>query len=448
MELTVATFNVRGIRDVNKRRKIFNYLHKKTFDIVCLQEVHSTKGQEKRIKTEWGGQALFSHGESNSRGVAILFKKGRRIDLINVERSAEGRWIKAQIKTGQNKLTIVNCYAPNTDCPSFFKEVIDPFTVAENDCIIVGDFNTILSEHDMKGGAGNFHPKSTSYITQMMEQNNLSDIWRVRNKNSFMYTWMKCQPPVYKRLDYILISSSLQKYITSAEIIPAYMSDHSIPTITIKYEEVLNRGNGYWKLNNSLLADEKYIEVIEQVFDEAEQYTDPILKWEMIKMNSRGETIRFASRKKKSRENKITVLEKKLKDIVKRNVKNDVPIMVKNEDQIILVKKELDELTQQRANYAMLKTQQQWFDGGEKVSKYFLNMTKNQAKRRIITRLQDADGTIVKNEKSVMKMISSFYSDLFKAKDNPAVEQYLEDINIPKVKEDDLCILKDRVCKK
>ena len=53
--LTIATFNVNSLGMVGKRRPMFNYFHKKKFDIILLQETHSTKQVANYWKTEWGG---------------------------------------------------------------------------------------------------------------------------------------------------------------------------------------------------------------------------------------------------------------------------------------------------------------------------------------------------------------------------------------------------------
>ena len=53
--LRVGTFNVRGIGNGMKRRKIFHFLHNKEFDIVFLQETHSSKKSECIWRSEWGG---------------------------------------------------------------------------------------------------------------------------------------------------------------------------------------------------------------------------------------------------------------------------------------------------------------------------------------------------------------------------------------------------------
>lgn len=52
-------------------------------------------------------------------------------------------------------------------------------------------------------------------------------------------------------------------FISGAEILPQYKSDHSPVQInTSIYEQT--RGRGYWTFNNSLLKNEKFVKIIKE----------------------------------------------------------------------------------------------------------------------------------------------------------------------------------------
>ena len=79
----IVSLNVNGLRSSNdplKRRKIFKWLKVNGYDIVFLQETHSDSTVEKIWQREWGGQALFAHGDTRSCGVAILFNPNAKVD--------------------------------------------------------------------------------------------------------------------------------------------------------------------------------------------------------------------------------------------------------------------------------------------------------------------------------------------------------------------------------
>lgn len=52
--INVVSFNVNGLRNQAKRRKIFNYLKNASSHVVLLQETHSTPEVEKLWSSEWG----------------------------------------------------------------------------------------------------------------------------------------------------------------------------------------------------------------------------------------------------------------------------------------------------------------------------------------------------------------------------------------------------------
>ena len=54
MLIKIATFNVNGLNDNTKRKCIFNYLQQKSFDVMLLQETHSTFNVAKLWEMEWG----------------------------------------------------------------------------------------------------------------------------------------------------------------------------------------------------------------------------------------------------------------------------------------------------------------------------------------------------------------------------------------------------------
>ena len=58
-KLKLLSLNVRGLRNVNKRRAIFSYLKTQKATIFCLQETYSSIEGEKVWAAEWGGKIFF-----------------------------------------------------------------------------------------------------------------------------------------------------------------------------------------------------------------------------------------------------------------------------------------------------------------------------------------------------------------------------------------------------
>ena len=70
----VGSMNCNGLGDSSKLTKVLNWLSLKRDEIIFLQETHAEKLREKDWENIWGSKIYFSHGSSNSTGVAILIR--------------------------------------------------------------------------------------------------------------------------------------------------------------------------------------------------------------------------------------------------------------------------------------------------------------------------------------------------------------------------------------
>ena len=77
--------NVKGISSTNKRIKLFEYLKKYVAPngFIFLQETHSSINDEKKWQDEFEGKLFFSHGKTNSCGVAIGFYGNKKLEIVS-----------------------------------------------------------------------------------------------------------------------------------------------------------------------------------------------------------------------------------------------------------------------------------------------------------------------------------------------------------------------------
>ena len=80
--LSVATINVNGLRSDLKRNVLFEFLQRRKFDLIFLQETHSEISDEAVWSNQWQGKMFFSHGNRQSRGAAILYPQNPVLKLI------------------------------------------------------------------------------------------------------------------------------------------------------------------------------------------------------------------------------------------------------------------------------------------------------------------------------------------------------------------------------
>ena len=89
--LQIVSYNVRGLRDNNKRKQVFMYLQKLQVDVVFLQETFSDKESEFIWRSEWAGKMIFAHGNNDSRGVTIMFRKNTDVEIGKTTSDKSGR---------------------------------------------------------------------------------------------------------------------------------------------------------------------------------------------------------------------------------------------------------------------------------------------------------------------------------------------------------------------
>ena len=162
--------------------------------------------------------------------------------------------------------------------------------------------------------------KSRTELQNIMNDFELVDSFHFIHPTAKRYTWRRKNPVRQARLDYFLVSSTMHDIITDCNINPSYRSDHSNIQIKVLLNK-FDRGRGLWKFNCSLLKEKSYVEMINSLIqEEKEKYALPVYSLEYLSqgpkskiqltldddqflevllLRIRGETIKFASHKKK-----------------------------------------------------------------------------------------------------------------------------------------------------
>ena len=113
-KLNILSLNVRGLRNRDKRKALFQWILDKKFDIVCLQETYCTQDFVQKFNRMWEGQVVHSFTDScHSRGVCIIIKKHLTCNIIETLSDESGRKVITKLKSGDDIYSIVNIYAPN-----------------------------------------------------------------------------------------------------------------------------------------------------------------------------------------------------------------------------------------------------------------------------------------------------------------------------------------------
>ena len=132
---TMLSCNVRGLRDNLKWKTIFNKFYSAKYDIILLQETHSTPEIEQVWNKEWPGLLLYNHGENNARGTMIAFKPHIKPIIHNTIHDDQGRCIILDCTIFEHRFTFVNIYGPNIDeqASHFYEHIFNEIYASPND---------------------------------------------------------------------------------------------------------------------------------------------------------------------------------------------------------------------------------------------------------------------------------------------------------------------------
>ena len=167
-----------------------------------------------------GGQAFWSHGTSTARGVCILISKKLNLEIQQFVKDTQGRYIILKCKIDGEEIVLANIYAPNTDSPEFFVELLEQLGEIQGKKLILGDFNTVL---DPMLDRPAWSPskklsQSAQVLLQFKEDALYTDVWRDRNPDKRIFTWRRQKQA--SRIDNVICEQGLVGWITNIQIIP------------------------------------------------------------------------------------------------------------------------------------------------------------------------------------------------------------------------------------
>ena len=231
---------------------------------MILADTRLSSVSENDVRNEWGGLGYFSSLNSQARGVAILIKKHFPVTVLDTFNDVNGNIVAVLLEFESKRILIQGIYGPNNDDPDFYSDLC--FNIAQlwdvNYSVFVGDWNIALNpEIDTRNYRNYNNPRARSELKNKIQELNLIDIFRELNPSERRFTWKKWGEEKYSRLDYFLVSSSLLPFVQKTEILASCFSDHSPILLDIDFAK-FTRGRGFWKMNNSLLFEKDYVELI------------------------------------------------------------------------------------------------------------------------------------------------------------------------------------------
>jgi exonuclease III len=386
------------------------WLQRANYDVILLQETHChLKRHEKQWGLEWGGQSVWSRGTNRSRGVAVLFKRNVNFHFKTVLNDPNGRYIVFDLYCNDVKYRFINIYAPNDEHSRimFFNNIGNFLT---NDCenLVTGDFNCTLSSTIDRKNCTNSNDKGQSEIKEVMDTFDLEDIWRRRNPDKTMFSWQRQNKG--SRIDYWVISKSLDNQVDQVEYITCPFSDHKCNKLEFRTVET-EIGKGIWKMNEKTIKSELFQKCFRSWWQEWKKekvkYDNLNIWWDIAKKKIKNMAVTVSISLRKDLKGKLDKLERELDDIAKR--------VDFDSSEVIAIRNELLKLYDEKSEGAIIRSRAKWFEEGEKPTRYFHNLEKRNAKDKVWDKIISKEQKVVQGTRNIIKEQVRFYEQLYKA---------------------------------
>ncbi len=262
MAFRLITLNVNGIRSAAKKGFV-EWAQSAAADCMGVQEVRAQSDDVVGKLDRVGAlQGHFHLAQKKGYAGVGLYTKKVPSDVVmgigNKEFDAEGRWIETRFDTPARRLSIISCYFPSgssseeRQAAKFrFLAVVYPHLMklkAKREFILLGDVNIAHHEIDLKNWKGNlknsgFTPEERAWMTKLLTDGGLVDVFRTLNPNPDQYTWWSNRAQAWAnnvgwRIDYHLATPGMAALARRESIyLDQRFSDHA--PLTIDYDFTL-----------------------------------------------------------------------------------------------------------------------------------------------------------------------------------------------------------------
>ncbi len=262
MGFRLVTLNLNGIRSAASKGFV-DWVERAGADCMGVQEIKAqaddVAGRFDRIGS-LRGHFHFAQKKGYS-GVGLYAGKTPSdviVGLQHPEFDAEGRYVEARFDTSKRRFSVISCYFPSgssgeerQQAKFRFLEVMYPHLLelkAQREFVLVGDVNIAHQQIDLKNWRGNqknsgFLPEERAWMTRLLEDAGLVDVFRQLNGKAEQYTWWSNRGQAWAknvgwRLDYHLATPGIAAKARRESIFLAQrFSDHA--PVTVDYDFTL-----------------------------------------------------------------------------------------------------------------------------------------------------------------------------------------------------------------
>lgn len=202
--LRALTWNVRGLNDHRKLRKVLAYLKRKEIDIALLQETHLPTDSP-MLRSKGLIDNIHAAGfTTNARGVLTLINPRSPYTFAPLDTDKDGRFVITRCKGKGLDLLVVNIYGPNYDCPEFFTSLANSAGKHGVDHQLWGGVLNLVRNPtlDRSDGPARRITAAATALEAAALRLDLHDVWRKRHSERGDFTHYSSYHNLHTRIDY------------------------------------------------------------------------------------------------------------------------------------------------------------------------------------------------------------------------------------------------------
>ncbi|KAI9062429.1 DNase I-like protein, partial [Trametes sanguinea] len=269
-KLKIASLNIKGYgqedraNGSNKWLLVNQLIRQSRIGVLALQETHLDCARAETLDRIFGADmtVLRSEDPENStaaRGVAFVINKRivKPEGEVRFSEVIKGRAATLTVpRRGDEPMCVLNVYGPNNAAQNaaFWAELKSKLTCRVD--IMLGDFNIVEDAIDriparMDSGS------AVDALRDLRSSKNLTDLWRVQNPATKVYTYMQVATGSQSRLDRIYVNRRIARDLDGwGHDEPGIPTDHKLVSVKVTNRREPFVGKGRWSMPAHLLNDD------------------------------------------------------------------------------------------------------------------------------------------------------------------------------------------------
>lgn len=438
-ELKIISLNINGIGNPIKRSRLLTKIKRKQAQVVFLQETHLPKEEHEKFKKLGFRNCYFSsNSNSRKRGVIILISNFVNFELLEEHCDKEGRYVIVKGRIDNVKIPLVNVYAPPEGDRHFFQLLFDQITaISEGILITGGDWNSVLNKSKDSTSTKTYKDKKSKDLKKFIRETNLFDVWRELYPSDRDYTHYSAAHKVHSRIDFFLMNITDRHRVVDCSIGIADISDHNTINLTINLNNNIKKT--LWKMNVTILNNEKYVKEIQKEIQDCilvnkDDNIKPTIIWDTVKAVMRGQLISRMAHINKMKRLTQADLEKQLKDQEKRQHYDKSETLARD---IKNTRKKLSDLAKDEIEKKLKYLKQTFYEAGPKATKILARRLRSQQMKMSVNKIRHPITKELKYEpRKIKEIFHSYYKNLYDQKeqvDTNEIEDFLSKLDLPSI---------------